>query len=415
MVNRNPHLAKLQSNYLFVEINKRKQKFLEKYPDAKLISLGIGDTTEPIPSTIVKQMSDKALELGTAEGYSGYGLEKGQRQLRSLIASNLYQNKIDEEEIFISDGAKCDIGRLQLLFGSQAKIAVQDPSYPVYIDTAVMMGQSNHFDSSLNRYANISYMECDPSNNFFPNLSKLSSVDLIYFCSPNNPTGAVATYSQLEELIDFAKTNRAIIIYDAAYASFIQDPSLPRSIYELPGASQVAIELGSFSKMVGFTGVRLGWSVVPKELRFENGSSILEDWNRINSTFFNGASSIAQAGGIAALSTQGQKEMNELILHYRSNALILKQLFRDLGLPVFGGVNAPYLWVKIAQLNSWEAFQMILEQAHVICTPGSGFGPNGEGFLRFSAFGKKENILEACERLQKVLNQNIFMENCART
>jgi LL-diaminopimelate aminotransferase len=251
-------------------------------------------------------------------------------------------------------------------------------------------------------------MPCEPSNGFFPDLNKIPRTPLIYFCSPNNPTGAVATREQLKQLIDFAKQNQSILIYDAAYAIFIQDTTLPRSIYEIEGAQEVAIELGSFSKMVGFTGVRLAWSVVPKELKFEDGTPIHRDWSRINSTFFNGASNIAQAGGIAALSSEGQAAMHELVRFYMKNTLFLKQILEDLGYPVYGGQNAPYLWVKFSQRSSWEAFDEILEKTHLICTPGSGFGPAGEGFIRFSAFGHPDKIKEAARRLQKLKERNVF-------
>lgn len=403
MVKRNAHLAKLHSNYLFPEINKRKLAYLKKNPDAKLISLGIGDTTEPLPEFVSKYMASITEALGTAKGYSGYGPEQGQSILRKLIAEKMYaKHHIEFDEVFVSDGSKCDIGRLQILFGSNIQTAVQDPSYPVYVDTSVILGQTQQFDVSSKHYKGITYLVCNPENSFFPDFSNQHSMDLIYFCSPNNPTGAVATHKQLEKLVSFAKQNRSIIIYDAAYSSFIQDPALPRSIYEIPGSREVAIELGSFSKMIGFTGVRLGWSIVPKELKFDDGHCVHADWNRINSTMFNGASSIAQAGGIAALQPEGQKGMQQLVAYYMENASILCKLFKELNFEVHGGTNAPYLWVKFPKFNSWDAFEHLLEKANVVCTPGSGFGPSGEGFLRFSAFGNRNDILEACERIRSL-------------
>ena len=403
MVKRNPHVAKLQSGYLFPEIIKRKQNFLEKHPQADLISLGIGDTTEPLPHLIANSLAQSAQALGTAEGYTGYGPEEGQKALRQMIAEQIYQNSFSADEIFISDGTNCDIGRLQVLFGSSIKIAVQDPSYPVYVDTSVILGQTAAYETVSRKYQGISYMPCLPGNQFFPNLAQMPQTDLIYFCSPNNPTGAVATHSQLEELVDFARKHRSIIIYDTAYACYIQQPHLPRSIYEIKGASEVAIELGSFSKMAGFTGVRLAWSVVPKALRFDEGHLIHHDWNRVHSTFFNGASNIAQAGGIAVLQPEGQKKVQDLIRFYMKNASILRRAFEDLGYLVYGGTDAPYIWVQFPHLTSWQAFDMLLEKVHLVCAPGSGFGPAGEGFLRFSAFGQRVRIEEAAARLKGLL------------
>lgn len=402
MVKRNPHLAKLHAGYLFPEIAKRKKVFLSQHPQARLISLGIGDTTEPIPPSIIEKLKSESTALGTLEGYKGYGPEQGRPELRQQIAHVLYQGRIHPDEIFISDGSKCDIGRLQVMFGQQASIAVQDPSYPVYVDTSVILGQTAHFDPEHSHYKGISYLACRPENDFFPDLSQATSSDLIYFCSPNNPTGAAANYQQLTQLIKFAKENQSILIYDSAYACFIQDPNLPRSIYEIEGAREVAIELGSFSKMVGFTGVRLAWSIIPKELHFEDGHSIHQDWSRINSTFFNGASCVAQAGGLAVLTPEGLKEMQELVHFYMENTKILKNTLQNLTYLVYGGDHAPYLWVKFSHANSWQAFEEVLENAHIVCTPGSGFGPAGEGFLRFSAFGHRHQIEEAALRLRKL-------------
>lgn len=405
MVKRNPHIAKLNAGYLFPEIIKRKHAFLEKNPHTRLISLGIGDTTEPLPFFIAKELSQTAQDLGTAEGYSGYGPEEGQQALRQQIARQLYQNRFTTNEIFVSDGTNCDIGRLQILFGSHTTIAVQDPSYPVYVDTSVILGQTAHYHAPSRKYQGISYMPCLPANQFFPNLGQTAPTDLIYFCSPNNPTGAVATRAQLEELVDFAKKHHSIIIYDTAYASYIQQPDLPRSIYEIKGAKEVAIELGSFSKMAGFTGVRLAWSVVPQELTFEDGHSVNQDWNRVHSTFFNGASNISQRGGIAALQPEGQKSIQNLICFYMENASILRKVLEDLNYEVHGGTNAPYIWVRFPHLNSWQVFDMLLEKGHLVCAPGGGFGPAGEGFIRLSAFGKRSEIEEAAQRLRDCLKE----------
>ncbi len=403
MVKRNPHVAKLNSSYLFPEISKRKQTFLEKNRQARLINLGIGDTTEPLPFFIAQKLSQTAQALATEKGYSGYGPEEGYHDLRQQIAQQLYQNSFSTDEIFISDGTNCDIGRLQVLFGSQTTMAVQDPSYPVYVDTSVILGQTAHFHVPSRKYQGISYMPCLPSNHFFPNLEQIAPTDLIYFCSPNNPTGAVATHAQLEELIDFARKHHSIIIYDTAYASYIQQSNLPRSIYEIKGAKQVAIELGSFSKMAGFTGVRLAWSVVPKELQYEDGHSVNQDWNRVHSTFFNGASNIAQRGGMAVLHPEGHKSIQSLISYYMKNASILRQTLENLDYEVHGGKNAPYIWVHFPKYSSWQVFDLLLEKAHLVCAPGSGFGPAGEGFVRLSAFGKRTQIEEAANRLESVL------------
>lgn len=405
MVKRNTHLAKLQAGYLFPEIHKRKQAYLSRHPDAKVISLGVGDTTLPLDPLEAKQMSLFASGLSTQEGYSGYGPEQGTKELRQRLAERLYQNRVQPNEIFISDGAKCDIARLQLLFGPKVRVAVQDPTYPVYVDTGVIIGQSGNFNGTHGHYDGITYMRCDPNNGFFPNLDSLPAVDLIYFCSPNNPTGVASTRAQLLQLVEYAKKHRAILVFDAAYAAYIRDPMIPHSIYEIPGAREVAIEVNSFSKMAGFTGVRLGWTVVPEELRFEDGSSVKKDWERIYTTCFNGASNIAQHGGLAVLSDEGLAAVKTMSDHYLSNTKILQKLWLELGFPVFGGIHAPYLWVQFPKRKSWDIFEELLEKVQIIATPGSGFGPAGEGFMRFSAFGVRSSIEEAAERLKLFLTK----------
>lgn len=388
---RNSHIAQLKTQYLFPEINARKQKYLAEHPEISLISLGVGDTTEPIPKHIADRMSQMAAGLATRQGYSGYGPEKGIKELREKLASVLYHNNIHPDEIFVADGAKCDLGRLQTFFGGNVSIAVQNPSYPVYIDGSLLQGIKE-----------IVPMPCTPENHFFPDLSQLPRTDLIYFCSPNNPTGAVSTREQLQELVTFAQKNRSIIIYDSAYANYIQDPTLPKSIYEIPGAKEVAIEVSSFSKLAGFTGVRLGWTVVPDELRFDDGSSVKADWYRFASTVFNGASNIAQHGGIAALEVEGLQEMASLTNHYLENVKILREALSRLDCEIFGGNNAPYLWVRFKDLGSWDLFQLFLEKFHIVTTPGMGFGTLGEGFLRFTAFGSRAHMIEAAKRLEKL-------------
>ncbi|MCL7031894.1 hypothetical protein MKW94_024927 [Papaver nudicaule] len=401
-VSRNANMAKLQAGYLFPEINRRKLAHLEKYPDAQVISLGIGDTTEPIPEVITSAMAERAKALSTLGGYSGYGAEQGEKKLRAAIASTYYGDLgIEDSDIFVSDGAKCDISRLQLLFGANVSIAVQDPSYPAYVDSGVILGQTGQFDKDVEKYGNIEYMRCNPENGFFPDLSSTSKTDVIFFCSPNNPTGAAATREQLTQLVQFAKKNGSIIVYDSAYGMYIAD-DCPRSIYEIPGAKEVAIETSSFSKYAGFTGVRLGWTVVPKELLFSDGFPVAKDFNRIVCTCFNGASNISQAGGLACLSPEGLKAMRDVIGFYKENTEIIMDTFNSLGFNVYGGKNAPYVWVHFPGQSSWDVFAEILEKTHVVTTPGSGFGPGGEGFVRVSSFGHRANVLEAAERFKQL-------------
>uniref|UniRef100_A0A3B6JL93 Aminotransferase class I/classII large domain-containing protein n=1 Tax=Triticum aestivum TaxID=4565 RepID=A0A3B6JL93_WHEAT len=366
-VSRNANIAKLQAGYLFPEIARRRAAHLLKHPDAKIISLGIGDTTEPIPEVITNAMAERAHALSTVDGYSGYGAEQGEK----------------------------------VLFGSKVKIAVQDPSYPAYVDSSVIMGQTDLYQQDVQKYGNIEYMRCSPENGFFPDLSKVPRTDIIFFCSPNNPTGAAASRDQLTQLVKFAKDNGSIIVYDSAYAMYISDDS-PKSIFEIPGAKEVALETASFSKYAGFTGVRLGWTVVPKELLFSDGHPVAKDFNRIVCTSFNGASTISQAGGLGCLSPEGLKAMQDVVGFYKENTKIIVDTFESLGFNVYGAKNAPYVWVHFPDRNSWDVFAEILEKANVVTTPGSGFGPGGEGFVRVSAFGHRENIIEAARRLKQL-------------
>lgn len=385
---RNPHLARLKGNYLFPEVNFRKDHFLQNNPHVNLISLGVGDTTQPLPPSIVKALKDASHQLGTLEGYSGYGPEQGRDFLRKKISEKIFNHSVEPDEIFISDGANSDLSRLQLLFGSDVSIAVQDPSYPVYLEGSLIQGVQE-----------IVPMYCYPENNFFPDLKTLKRTDLIYFCSPNNPTGAVATKKQLKELVDFALHNRSIIIFDAAYSAYIQNPLLPKSIYEIEGARQVAIEVNSFSKLAGFTGVRLGWTVIPKELCYEDGTSLHADWNRLVTTVFNGASNIAQTGGYAVLEEEGMNEVQNIVSFYMENAKIMKNTLENLGYEIYGGTDAPYLWIRFKDKRSWDVFQHFLEEKHVVTIPGCGFGSQGEGFIRLTAFNHREAILLALKRI----------------
>jgi LL-diaminopimelate aminotransferase len=407
MIKRNPNIAKLPAGYLFPEIGRRRRALLEQRPDAKIISLGIGNTTEPLTPHIVEGLRAAALKLGTVEGYSGYDDDpKGQallQNLKSKISEKWYHGRISPEEIYISDGAKCDCGRLQVLFGAEVSIAVQDPAYPVYVDGSVMLGATGTHNKDRGQFDGIVYLPCTPANSFFPDLSSLPQTDLIYFCSPNNPTGAVSTREQLQELVRFAGRNGSIIIFDAAYAAFIHDNRLPRSIFEIEGSRAVALEVNSFSKPIGFTGVRLGWTVVPRELVFHDGTPVGKDWSRVTSTLFNGASNIAQYGALAALDDEGLSEMNQTVDYYMENARIIKEGLASLGLASYGGVNSPYVWAEFPGRPSWDVFTEILEKAYVVTTPGSGFGPSGEGFIRFSAFGHRADVVEAVRRLKENL------------
>lgn len=385
---RNPNLARLSGTYLFREMQRYKREYLSRNPRANVISLGVGDTSQPIPASVLAAFIRSAERLGDAATYSGYGPENGLELLRKEIANTLYADRVAAEEVYISDGTKCDIGRLMFLFGPQASLAVQDPTYPAYVDIGILAG--------LQR---IEYLPCTPENGFFPNLENAPRTDVIAFCSPNNPTGAAATRQQLTSLVAFARKNRSIILYDAAYAAYICDPDLPRSIFEIEGAREVAIELGSFSKLAGFTGVRLGWTVVPRELTFDDGTSVAQDWSRIISTVFNGASNLAQPGGVAVLDRSGMLQVKRLVSEYMRNVSLLRSVLQGRACTVYGGGNAPYLWVHFPGRRSWEIFQEMLERRQLVTTPGIGFGPSGEGFIRLTAFGTREQVEIAVQRL----------------
>ncbi|MDR0444192.1 MAG: LL-diaminopimelate aminotransferase [Treponema sp.] len=396
MLKRNPCIANIKAGYLFPEIAKRRREYAASHPDAKIISLGVGNTTEPILPHINAGLVEGARRLGTVEGYSGYQ-DEGIAALREKISSVFYGGKFSINEIFISDGAKCDIGRLQLLFGAGTKVAVQDPSYPVYVDGSVLTGAAGGWEGV--GYAGIAYLPCTAENNYFPNLDLIPQNSLIYFCSPNNPTGAAADRSQLTALVKTALNKSSLIVFDAAYSEFVRDPAVPKSIYEIEDTRLCAIEVNSFSKPAGFTGVRLGWSVVPKELKYSGGESVNADWSRIASTIFNGASNIAQAGGLAALDEEGLKEIRALTDFYLGNAKLIRDALQKKGITCIGGYNSPYIWAHFPGRDSWEVFSEILEKCQVITTPGVGFGPAGQSFIRFSAFGHRADIEEACKRL----------------
>ncbi|KAL2317741.1 hypothetical protein Fmac_031617 [Flemingia macrophylla] len=402
-VPRSVKMESLQNGYLFPEIFMRECEYAQRNPHARLIRLGIGDTTEPIPDIITSAMAEQALALSTTQGYKGYGPEQGNRELKRAIAETFYPGmQVKENEIFVSDGAQCDISRVQMLLDVSLSIAVQDPTFPAYIDSSVIAGRAGRFKAESGKYKNIVYMKCGPENNFFPDLSTTPRTDIIFFCSPNNPTGSAASRQQLEQLVKFAKANGSIIIYDAAYAAYISDES-PRSIFEIPGAKELAIEISSFSKFAGFTGVRLGWTVVPEELLYANGYPMIKDYDRIVCTCFNGASNIVQAGGLACLSPQGFRALKRTMRYYMENAKILVDTFESVGLKVYGGKNGPYVWVHFPGLDSWDVFNHILDRAAIVTVPGVGFGPGGEGYIRVSAFGHRETVLEASTRLTTLL------------
>ncbi|MDR1949423.1 MAG: LL-diaminopimelate aminotransferase [Spirochaetaceae bacterium] len=406
MIKRNPCIANIKAGYLFPEIAKRRREYAAAHPETaspekRIISLGVGNTTEPILPHINRGLVEGARRLGTVEGYSGYA-DEGFEELRRGISRVFYGNAFDPGEVFISDGAKCDIGRLQLLFGAGTAVAVQDPSYPVYVDGSVLAGAAGGWTGT--GYGGIVYLPCTAENGYFPDLSPLPRDGLIYFCSPNNPTGAAATREQLAALVGAAREKGCLVIFDGAYAEYIRDPGLPKTIFEIDGAKTCAIEVNSFSKPAGFTGVRLGWTVVPRELSYAGGESLNADWARVSGTIFNGASNIAQYGGLAALEPEGLGEIRRLCDFYLGNAALIRSALRDLGISCVGGDNSPYIWARFPGRKSWDVFAEILEKCQVVTTPGSGFGPAGESFIRFSAFGHRPDVEEACGRLKRLGN-----------
>lgn len=407
MIKINENYLMLQSGYLFPEISRRVQAFIDKNPNSKIIKLGIGDVTEPIAPAIIDAMHKAVDDMASAGSMKGYGPEQGYNFLINEIIKNDYASRgvsLENSEVFVSDGSKCDTGNFQEIFGTGNVIAVTDPVYPVYVDTNVMAGRTGKNDGA--KYQGIVYMPCTPDNNFVPILPK-QKVDMIYLCYPNNPTGAVATKEQLKIWVDYAVKNKALILFDAAYEAFISDNTIPHSIYEVEGAKQVAVEFRSFSKTAGFTGLRCAFTVVPKALKAwtKDGKAVDVNpiWNRRHCTKFNGASYISQAGAAAVYSTEGKKQIRKTIELYMSNAALIRSTLEELGYKVYGGVNAPYVWLKTpGNMNSWEFFDHLLSKANVVGTPGSGFGAAGEGFLRLSAFGHPANVAEAMERFKKL-------------
>lgn len=398
----NDNYLKLPGSYLFSTIGKKVNAFQQANPDKKVIRLGIGDVTQPLAPAIIEALHSAVDEMGNAETFHGYAPDLGYDFLRSAIVENDYKARgcdIAADEIFVSDGAKCDSSNIQEIFSLDNKIAVCDPVYPVYVDSNVMAGRTGTYDTKTETWSDVIYMPCLADNNFAPELPK-ETPDLIYLCFPNNPTGSTITKAQLQEWVDYANKVGAIIIYDAAYEAYISENDVPHTIYECEGAKTCAIELKSFSKNAGFTGVRLGYTVIPKELKC-NGTALNSLWARRHGTKYNGAPYIVQRAGEAVYSPAGKEQLAKQVAYYMNNAKTIKEGLASAGYTVSGGVNAPYIWLKTPDnMTSWEFFDFLLEKANVVGTPGSGFGPSGEGYFRLTAFGTYENTLAAIERIK---------------
>lgn len=409
MVKVNENFDLIQNNYLFVEIARRVDEFQNQNPDVDLIKMGIGDVTKPLSKTVIKAYKDAVDEMADAEKFRGYGPEQGYDFLIDAIIENDFKPlgvELKNTEVFISDGAKCDTGNFQELFAKDNIIAVTDPVYPVYVDSNVMAGRSGEMSDDGQHYENIVYLPATAENNFVPELPK-EDVDIIYLCYPNNPTGTTLTKDQLREWIDYAKDNDAIILFDAAYEAFIKTENVPHSIYEVEGAKEVAVEFRSYSKTAGFTGTRCAYCVVPEELIIKNSKG--EDvqltplWNRRQSTKFNGVSYPVQRAAESIYTPEGKKETQENLDYYAKNAQLIRESLEAIGLDVYGGVDSPYIWVKTPNdIDSWAFFDLLLNEANVVSTPGAGFGPSGEGYIRLTAFNTYEKTQQAMERISKL-------------
>lgn len=404
MLKINDNYLKLPGSYLFSTIAKKVQAFTEANPDKKIIRLGIGDVTQPLSPAIITALHGAVDDMSKAETFHGYAPDLGYAFLREAIAANDYAARgcdIVADEIFISDGAKSDSGNIGDIFSVDNKIAVCDPVYPVYVDTNAMAGRTGDYLADQQKWSNVIYMPCTSETNFAPELPK-ETPDIIYLCFPNNPTGSTITKSELQKWVDYANEKGAVIIYDAAYEAYISEENVPHSIYECDGAKTCAIELRSFSKNAGFTGVRLGFTVIPKALKRE-GTTLHSLWARRHGTKFNGAPYIVQRAGEAVYSEEGKEQTKQLIAYYMNNAKVILEGLKAAGYTVSGGVNAPYIWLKTPdKMTSWEFFDNLLEKANVVGTPGSGFGPSGEGYFRLTAFGSYENTIAAVERIKKM-------------
>ncbi len=399
----NQNLAALPAGYLFAEIAKRVKEYSAAHPEADILRLGIGDVTLPLVPAVVEAMKTAADEMGTLSGFHGYGPDFGYDWLIDAIIAGDYTARgveISRDEVFVSDGAKSDVGNLQELFGPDAKIAVTDPVYPVYVDSNAMAGRLGVYENG--RWTNLNYLPCTAENGFVPPLPE-DDIDVVYLCYPNNPTGTVLTKEQLKVFVDWALAHNALIVYDAAYKAFITGPDIPRSIYEIPGAKKCAMECCSFSKTAGFTGTRCAYTVVPKELVFD-GVSINRIWGRRQATKFNGVSYVTQRAAAAVYTEAGQKQIMENIAYYRENAKVIREGFASAGMRVFGGEHAPYIWLKTpGDLSGWDFFDVLLNKAHVVGTPGEGFGPSGAGYFRLTAFNTLEKTREAVKRIVEVV------------
>ena len=403
MFKANENYLKLPGSYLFSTIGRKVREYQTANPEKEIIRLGIGDVTQPLAPAIIDRLHEAVSEMGVQETFKGYAPDLGYEFLRSSIAKNDYKSRgvnIDIDEIFVSDGAKCDSGNIQEIFSLDNKIAVCDPVYPVYVDSNVMAGRTGTYDSATGLWSNVIYMPCKEENNFAPEFPK-ETPDIIYLCFPNNPTGATITKEQLQKWVDYANENKAVIIYDAAYEAYISEDNVPHTIYECDGAKTCAIELRSFSKNAGFTGTRLGFTVIPKQLVSEDGVMLNALWARRHGTKYNGAPYIVQTAGDAVYSEEGKKQTKAQIAYYMNNAKYIFEGLKNAGYKVSGGVNAPYIWLKTPDnMTSWDFFDYLLEKANVVGTPGSGFGPSGEGYFRLTAFGTYENTVRAIDRIK---------------
>ena len=409
MININENFLNLQDSYLFSTVAKKVAEFQKNNPDKRIIKLGIGDVTRPLVPVVLDAMHKAVDEMGKQETFRGYGPEQGYEFLREKIAKYDYESRgvnILPEEIFVSDGAKCDCGNIGDILGISNKVSITDPVYPVYLDTNVMAGRSGKFNNETGKFENIIYVPVTSENNFIPELPK-EVPDMIYLCLPNNPTGTTLPKEELQKWVNYAKENKSLILFDSAYEAYISEDDVPHSIFEIEGAREVAIEFRSLSKTAGFTGIRCAYTVVPKELKgyTTDGKEINLNnlWNRRHGTKFNGVSYPVQRAAEAIYSEEGQKQIKENIKYYMDNAKIIKDGLQEAGYTVYGGINAPYIWLKVPNgLNSWEFFDKLLEEVNVVGTPGVGFGPSGEGYFRLTAFATRENTIEAIERIKKM-------------
>lgn len=404
----NDNYLKLPGSYLFAEIARRVAAYKEANPDADIIRLGIGDVTQPLPQVCIEAMHKAVDDQAKAETFHGYGPEQGYSFLTEAIIKNNYTDRgieIAPDEIFVSDGSKSDCGNIQEIFGTANKVAITDPVYPVYLDTNVMAGRTGTLQED-GHFEGVVYLPCTAENNFAPSLPT-EKVDMIYLCCPNNPTGTTLSRAELTKWINYAKENDAVILFDAAYAAYITEDDVPRSIYEIPGAKDVAIEFRSFSKTAGFTGTRCGYTIVPKTVtgRAADGSRVPFNklWNRRHTTKFNGTAYIVQRGAAAIYTEEGKKQVKELVSYYMENARIIREGLKSVGIKAYGGVNAPYIWLKTPDnMSSWDFFDKLLHEVNIVGTPGAGFGPCGEGYFRLTAFGSRENTERAVARFAKL-------------